>query len=70
MDSSLPIGKRIRVRIHLLTCRFCAIYERQLLLIRKRLRGFAVTEDPPEEPAGETLSQEARERIKESLRSR
>jgi hypothetical protein len=69
MDTSLPIGKRIGVRIHLLTCRFCARCERQLLLIRETLRRFFATEDQPEEPAGETLSEEAKERIRKSLRN-
>ena len=67
MDTSLPIGKRIGVRIHLLMCRFCARYERQLLLIRETLRRLVVTEDQPEEQAGEILSVEARERIRTSL---
>ena len=39
MDRSLPLGKRIGVRIHLLMCLFCARYERQLLLIRETTRG-------------------------------
>lgn len=69
MDTSLPIGKRIGVRIHLLMCRFCARYERQLLLIRVTLRRLVATEDQPEEQAGEPLSEEARDRIKKSLRN-
>ena len=36
MDTSLPIGKRIGMRLHLLMCKFCSRYERQLLLIRDR----------------------------------
>jgi hypothetical protein len=63
MDASLPIGKRIGVRLHLLICRFCARYERQLLLIRETVRRLAATEGIP----GETLSAEARERIRKSL---
>jgi hypothetical protein len=68
MDTSLPIGKRIGVRIHLLMCKFCARYERQLLLIRETLRRLVAAEDQPEGPAGVTLSEEARERIRKSLR--
>ena len=63
MDASLPIGKRIGVRLHLLICKFCARYERQLLLIRETVRRLAATEGIP----GETLSGEARERIRKSL---
>lgn len=68
MDTSLPIGKRIGVRIHLLMCKFCARYERQLLLIRETLRRLVVEEDRHEGPAGGILSAEARERIRKSLR--
>ncbi len=67
MDASLPIGKRIGVRIHLLMCRFCARYERQLLLIRETARRLAETPEGPGDPSGETLSLEARDRIRKSL---
>ena len=63
MDASLPIGKRIGVRLHLLICKFCLRYKRQLLLIRETARRLAASEDIP----GETLSAEARDRIRKSL---
>jgi hypothetical protein len=69
MDRSLPLGKRIGVRIHLLMCKFCARYERQLLLIRETVRRFVAAEEKAEGAPGETLSEEARERIKKSLRN-
>ena len=69
MDTSLPLGERIGVRIHLLICRFCARDKRQLLLIRETLRRLVAAEDRSEGPAGETLSEEARERIKRALRN-
>ena len=67
MDASLPIGRRIGVRLHLLVCRFCLRYKRQLLLIRETARRLAAIEDPPAPPAGERLSEEAKERIRGSL---
>jgi hypothetical protein len=67
MDTSLPIGKRLGVRVHLLMCKFCARYERQLLLIRETVRRFVATEEKSGGAPGETLSEEARERIKRSL---
>jgi hypothetical protein len=67
MDHSLPLGKRVGVRLHLLICKFCVRYERQLLLIRETARRLVATEDWPGEPYGETLSEEARERIRKSL---
>ncbi len=67
MDRSLPLGRRIGVRLHLMVCRFCSRYERQLLLIRETVRQIAA---PPEDPAAfapDTLSAAARERIRRSL---
>lgn len=63
MDHSLPLGKRVGMRLHLLICKFCARYERQLLLIRETVKRLVATEDE----AGETLSEEAKERIRKSL---
>jgi len=67
MDRSLPLGKRVGVRFHLLICKFCARYERQLLLIRETVRRLVAAEDRPGESPGETLSAEARERIRKAL---
>jgi hypothetical protein len=67
MDQSLPFGKRVGVRLHLLICRFCARYERQLLLIRETIRRLVATEEKPGALHGETLSSEARERIRNAL---
>lgn len=69
MDASLPVTKRIGVRIHLLICIYCTRYEKQLRLIRETLRRLSAAEDHPERPAGEILSPEARDRIKKSLRN-
>jgi len=69
MDTSIPIGKWIGVRVHLLMCKFCARYERQLLLVRETLRRLVAEEHRHEGPAGETLSEVERERIKKSLRN-
>lgn len=67
MDRSLPLGKRVGVRLHLLICTFCARYERQLLLIRETVRRLAAMDDPCGSLAGESLSAEAKERIRNSL---
>lgn len=69
MDRSLPLGKRIGVRLHLLMCRFCVRYKRQLLLIRETVRRIVTEEDAPGAPPGELLSEEAKERIRRSLRN-
>ena len=67
MDRSLPLRKRIGVRVHLLICKFCARYERQLLQIREMARHLVATKEKPGEPYWETLSEEARVRIGKSL---
>ena len=69
MDRSLPLGKRVGVRFHLLICKFCARYERQLLLIRETAWRLATTLEASGGFFGETLSAEARERIRESIRN-
>ena len=69
MDHSLPLVKRTGVRLHLLMCRFCARYERQLLLIRETVRRIVASGEKPGEPPGETLSEESKERIRKSLRN-
>ncbi len=67
MDRTLPLGKRIGVRLHLLVCEFCARYERQFLLIRETARRLAAAVEAPGEPLGEALSEAARERIRVSI---
>jgi len=67
MDASLPVGQRIGMRLHLLMCKFCSRYERQLLLIRETVRRLVATEDGPGESHGESLSEEAKGRIRKSL---
>ena len=56
MDRSLPLGKRIGVRLHLLICKFCARYKRQLLLIRETAMRLAAA-GAPREFFGDTLSE-------------
>ena len=69
MDRSLPLGKRIGVRLHLLICKFCARYERQLLQIRETVRRLVETEETAGGTLGEPLSEEAKTRIRKSLRN-
>ncbi len=67
MDRSLPLGRRIGVKFHLLICRFCARYERQLLLIRETVRQLVAGEETAGGPFPGILSEDARERIRQSL---
>ena len=69
MDRDLPFRRRLEVRMHLMMCRLCSGFARQMRLLRRGAR-----ENPErlgsEESAPEArLSEEARERIKAALRN-
>jgi predicted anti-sigma-YlaC factor YlaD len=49
LDDTLPWRVRLQVRLHLMMCRFCREYIRQLSLVVRSLRGL-----PREKPSVET----------------
>src|SRR5262245_15624594 len=65
LDHSLSAAKRAGLRMHLLLCRWCRRYGKQVRFLRE-----AVREHPDELNEGQTLSPQARERLKQSLRDR
>ena len=67
MDAKLPWRHRLAIWIHLMMCRYCARFRRQLALLRRLSR--SQEPDPLPEAPPETLSAEAKARIKEKLRS-
>ena len=66
LDHPLSRGQRLGLRMHLLLCKWCRRYGKQIRFLRQ-----AVHEHPDEvnEAIPRTLSPEARERLKRSLRS-
>ncbi|MDD5140958.1 MAG: hypothetical protein PHY43_11940 [Verrucomicrobiales bacterium] len=64
LDRPLPLLRRIGLRIHLFLCVWCSRYGKQI----KFLRTAAQHCDHEHEPAP-ALPQEARERIKEQVKS-
>ncbi|MBK5094782.1 MAG: zf-HC2 domain-containing protein [Deltaproteobacteria bacterium] len=66
MDRTLPPGRRLAKRLHLMMCVLCARYERQLFMMREVLKRVGAEENPPG-PDDVTLSPEAKERIKKAL---
>jgi hypothetical protein len=67
MDTDLPSSERFAVRLHLLYCRFCRRFKRQLTWLRTMFheagrRAEADDFAPPLE-----LSEQARERIRSTL---
>ena len=67
LDQPLSLPKRIGLRLHLLVCRWCRRYGKQIRFLRQ-----AVHEHPDEinDATARTLSPEARERVKRSLRDK
>jgi hypothetical protein len=64
LDRKLPLRQRFGLRVHLLLCKWCRRYGKQIIFLRK-----AAHEHPDEmaEPVPQKLSDEARERIKQRL---
>jgi hypothetical protein len=67
MDIRLPLYQRLAINMHLLMCRYCARFSRQLKMLRQMSRYDDSASMPPELPGG--LSPDARERIKSVLRT-
>jgi len=65
LDRKLPLFQRMGVRMHLLMCKFCSRFRKQLLLLSKvsRLHGTGGAKLDP----SVTLSPEARSRIKQAM---
>jgi hypothetical protein len=61
----LPWRQRFALRVHLVLCRFCARYQRQLERLRLALSHSPVT---TEAELHHHLSPEARDRIRQALR--
>jgi hypothetical protein len=67
MDRSIPRGKRIAIRFHLLMCRFCRRYQRQLRFLRTLIRLHAAPPEQPPPGSAYALPHEARNRIKQKM---
>ncbi|MBI2194139.1 MAG: zf-HC2 domain-containing protein [Planctomycetes bacterium] len=67
MDRRLPFLQRIEVRIHLMMCKVCARYRRQVLLLREAFRRYAARVEETELPSAAALPPDARDRIKRAL---
>ena len=66
MDRRLPLYQRLMIRMHGAMCRFCRRYARQIQCLREIARDLRLQEAGMDESV--TLSLEACERIKASLR--
>ncbi len=64
---TLPLRKRMLLRLHFLMCKYCERYRQQLLFIRKAVRQHPERLEGQDSSPTTTLSPEARERIKRTL---
>ena len=62
LDRKLPFYQRMGIRAHLLMCKFCSRYRKQLLLIQEVLTRCNASDCPKD--IFEPLSEDARERMK------
>ncbi len=76
MDMELPRWERFAARLHLVYCKACRRYRRQLFMLRDGLRraadaaALSDATGEAEVAAQPTLSPEARRRIEQALRDR
>lgn len=67
MDEKMTLGQRLAIRLHLMMCRHCSRFYRQVVALRQ-MSGVAEP-DAPNGQCPEPLSEEAKNRIKEKIRS-
>ena len=65
MDRTLPLHHRMLIRIHILMCKFCFRFRRQLLMLREAAQKIDLSSEAVDSALG--LSQEARDRMKKAI---
>jgi len=68
LDHSLPLHKRLAVRLHFLICVWCQRYLTQVRFLREAVREHPERLESAESPSSTALSPGARERIGQALR--
>lgn len=67
MDRPLTLPERAGLRVHLLLCRLCRRYGRQLIVLRELVRALARNLEAHGASAASEMSPEARARIRARL---
>jgi hypothetical protein len=67
LDHRLPLYQRLLIRMHLLMCKYCARFRRQVKFLREICRSYHLDESA-KDPAV-NLPPDARERIRQALKS-
>ncbi len=65
-DAKLPLGNRITLAMHLAICSMCRLMNNQFAIIEAALRKLSRT--PETDKSNQSLSAEARERLKSRLK--
>lgn len=66
LDRELSLRQRVSIKMHLMMCRLCSRYKKQLAGLREAFRLHALREEDMDIYRA-SLSSEARERIKQAL---
>lgn len=66
MDHNLPLGKRLRLKLHLAMCQVCRFYQKQLEVIRALARKLGGEETPGSQQT--VLSEQSKAKIKDTLK--
>ncbi len=67
MDRNLPLYQRILIWMHLLMCKYCARFRRQIVMLRELCRSYQLDENFLDPTV--ILSPDARARIQKTLKS-
>ncbi len=66
MDRKLPLSRRMGIRFHLMMCKLCSRYERQLKKLREAARHLAEVGNTVQ--GSHRLSEDAKHRMKNKLK--
>ena len=65
LDRELPLHQRMGIRIHLLMCKFCSRFRRQVLILREVIQLYTIHSEKIEPSIA--LPLEAKARIKRAM---
>ena len=68
LDESLPLKKRVGLKLHIMMCKFCRRHNEQLYLIRELIGKKLKSNDTSESEDSSHLSEESRQRISSLLK--
>ena len=70
LDHKISLRNRLKIRLHVMFCKLCRRYQRQLVAMHTLFEIRLKKEEENTLPKAPTLTSEARERIKQNLRKK